>query len=1221
MNIWRTIKIFISSTFIDMDSERDALRLIVEPQLNNYFKSMHLNIRFIDLRKDVETDTSLPVEEREKQILQVCIKEIEDCSPFFIGLVGDRYGWIPPEHLMDAYKDAEDEGNKLPDVPFQKSVTCYEFLKGAFFNGKISPAALVYMRTGEHSDNMDENLVKFRTFLKKAFAQAGKPGALKEYSLPLTTTGYAGDNNAPNMQHSRSNHINRELLDWSQQVYNDLVKVISNELNISQDREYDIFHQINTEQEDFIHKNTHAFYGRDKELHEIDNCIAKRSECLIVSDSTWMGTSALICSSYKRWEEKEGTFCLFHSTQASERAHHTNEIIYRWCYLLEKELGYIDLDHLHGNKENTKALTDLLIGLCQQINNNRRNVIIFIDKIPVDAQAVFYRAMQNNILVVHTTSKDYINEEILNLIKAQHNLVEVKEISHDVKQQIASNQRQVVRQMLLSRPESGNPLWLTFVCSITAKLTRQDFLSIRQRQETDNEEQINAYLRTFIENIPSTVEEVSSYWIHKLGDVYGTTFVNEFFSIYVLGQHGWTDEDIQQITGNSLTACISLRQAIGSYILTQNDYGNWCVQSENLKKLWTESYIKGKDLQQKILDYLRRQPVQSPAWQMNIFRFSRLNGDYMNCIGLIKQDISPDPYQNFSIKDFLTLFHHNPDDGKAFVTQLIDSTNDLHILSYIHNWCTFLRSFGMGELFIGINEQFINKIENITSTGITTLDRYWVDKYNILSYTVDHYICRKDYDKVREITRHCAQSLRDNLLSMSEEAQKDLNGMKVSFFHWNYMHAICISDSRERLIHINNIRNLVKQHIIEPEGHALNNFGILLTIGIDEYNKMRNYNIAIEMELYCLKVMQSYLRYLDTTESEKKDLNDRKLHEAYDNYCLTVNELFSDIANTGCSPSQYKKYIEEAFSYARQIKGKWSVDPLAYYKMLLPYTQLIPGKQSLSTEVLLNEAIEELNISIQDRSQNIESLRMLLCFIAYKELINVEKKDHHSYYKCRLDFEAYMNTFKTTIKNNLSDFYDALIYHKYSAAKQGVLIENHVKARNEAEHCLILCRDASEANGAAYPGIVDFAKELVEKFVWENHTIGDEDIRQLITRFISQNLYEEVSYLLMKLKQINEFDLYNSGLCCLRTGLYKNAIHLYEKLLSESRHSDSFRFSVQTNLLIAYMLAGDTKGYETLYNTLCSQDKEDTDIVEINTAYTAFKENGKKYDGPIGYTL
>ena len=35
---------------------------------------------------------------RPDKFLEVCLREIEDCRPYFIGLMGERYGWIPPHY-------------------------------------------------------------------------------------------------------------------------------------------------------------------------------------------------------------------------------------------------------------------------------------------------------------------------------------------------------------------------------------------------------------------------------------------------------------------------------------------------------------------------------------------------------------------------------------------------------------------------------------------------------------------------------------------------------------------------------------------------------------------------------------------------------------------------------------------------------------------------------------------------------------------------------------------------------------------------------------------------------------------------------------------------------------------------------------------------------------------------------------------------------------------
>ena len=47
---WKTATIFISSTFMDMNGERDILNNYVLPKLNESLNSKRINVQFIDLR-------------------------------------------------------------------------------------------------------------------------------------------------------------------------------------------------------------------------------------------------------------------------------------------------------------------------------------------------------------------------------------------------------------------------------------------------------------------------------------------------------------------------------------------------------------------------------------------------------------------------------------------------------------------------------------------------------------------------------------------------------------------------------------------------------------------------------------------------------------------------------------------------------------------------------------------------------------------------------------------------------------------------------------------------------------------------------------------------------------------------------------------------------------------------------------------------------------------
>ena len=96
--------VFISSTFKDMQAERDCLHEIVFPSLNRELMSTGETIQELDLRWGVNT-LNMSEEESGKEVLKVCIDAIDRCRPFTVVLLGERYGWIPDYHIVNETND------------------------------------------------------------------------------------------------------------------------------------------------------------------------------------------------------------------------------------------------------------------------------------------------------------------------------------------------------------------------------------------------------------------------------------------------------------------------------------------------------------------------------------------------------------------------------------------------------------------------------------------------------------------------------------------------------------------------------------------------------------------------------------------------------------------------------------------------------------------------------------------------------------------------------------------------------------------------------------------------------------------------------------------------------------------------------------------------------------------------------------------------------------
>ena len=117
-----TYKIFISSTFKDMDFERDVIRNLVIPQLNHTYAKYNLDFHVIDLRYGINT-SGMSEKVASQKVLNMCINTIEASEPFFISFVGNRYGWIPDiKEWKDFYNQLDEYQqnilkNSAPEAP------------------------------------------------------------------------------------------------------------------------------------------------------------------------------------------------------------------------------------------------------------------------------------------------------------------------------------------------------------------------------------------------------------------------------------------------------------------------------------------------------------------------------------------------------------------------------------------------------------------------------------------------------------------------------------------------------------------------------------------------------------------------------------------------------------------------------------------------------------------------------------------------------------------------------------------------------------------------------------------------------------------------------------------------------------------------------------------------------------------------------------------------
>ena len=104
--------IFVSSTFRDMQAERDLIQKEVLPQLKSKAKEYGENINMIDLRWGVDT-SELESEEGSMKVMSVCLDEVERSRPYMLIFLGDRYGSIIDPAITERVIARKDSSFKL----------------------------------------------------------------------------------------------------------------------------------------------------------------------------------------------------------------------------------------------------------------------------------------------------------------------------------------------------------------------------------------------------------------------------------------------------------------------------------------------------------------------------------------------------------------------------------------------------------------------------------------------------------------------------------------------------------------------------------------------------------------------------------------------------------------------------------------------------------------------------------------------------------------------------------------------------------------------------------------------------------------------------------------------------------------------------------------------------------------------------------------------------
>ena len=290
---------FISSTFRDMQAERDQLVRFVFPRLREELLKRHVHLVDVDLRWGVTSD---------EDALEACRAIIDECRPRFLCMLGGRYGWVP--------KGTE------------RSITHDEIEYGAIGGAKRLDAHFFYFRddgatasvpkaSAAHFRDSKQNAEKL-SLLKTRIRERG----YKPYVYPARWDDPSG------------RFVGLE--EFGGRVYADLEAAIEAELGPDEEGTIDEFEEENAAVDSFVESKTENYVigSRRDVLDRMHRCADEGGLAAVVGEPG-TGKSALMATFWReRQARKVDDKLVTHFVGASPSSTNVRLLLRRVCHEL-----------------------------------------------------------------------------------------------------------------------------------------------------------------------------------------------------------------------------------------------------------------------------------------------------------------------------------------------------------------------------------------------------------------------------------------------------------------------------------------------------------------------------------------------------------------------------------------------------------------------------------------------------------------------------------------------------------------------------------------------------------------------------------------------------------------------------------------------------------------------------------------------------------------------
>lgn len=571
----REIRVFISSTFRDFNEERYLLATQVFPDLNMRARERGVELVEVDLRWGVTQE-----EAEVGHILDICLQEIENCKPYFIGMLGDSYGTLTPAK-RDIQKISPDLLDKRPWLERsvgQASYTELEILHSLklLSDEEVEGRALFYFRDTAYS--------QFRSSIGEQGWISNDPQDLRrleDLKSKIRSSGY------PLVEEGLENP---QAI--ATKIQQDLWRLIDQQFPASSER--DPFDKDALMHKSYGDDRRTLYLGGQRMLSKLEKAISDNQGLILVTGESGFGKSALVAN----WQDQhnrsvKSDLVFIHHLGCGNEASEATNVLKRFLHFARDYLcnhGFIADDHLNSMPNDWWALVSMvnqrLTELSEAaIDNNFRFIWVIdsLDRLTEDSQVSLPWIPNPPPPNVHIVVSSLPCKALRVLLERKYRRIRIEELTDEERGQIVDRHlRKYSRSLdkrlkirLLDNNLAHSPLFIRVLLDELRKTATFEGL----------ETTLNEYLGSV------SVAELYEKILARLEQDFGEENVKAILISIWASRTGLSEPDLLELTGLAPVKLFGIRLSLGDSLISS--VGRLVFSHDYLRNAVENRYLKG----------------------------------------------------------------------------------------------------------------------------------------------------------------------------------------------------------------------------------------------------------------------------------------------------------------------------------------------------------------------------------------------------------------------------------------------------------------------------------------------------------------------------------------------------------------------------------------------------------------------------------------------------